>query len=238
MNKLLEVNNLTVYYGTVRALEKASFYVNPGEIVVMIGPNGAGKSTALNAVCGLVPVKEGEIRFQGKNIRRLTPDQLVKKGVSLVPEGRRIFSSMTVQENLEMGAFTIANKEKTLIKERLERVFKIFPILGGRKRQKAGTLSSGEQQMLAIGRALMLKPSLLLLDEPSSGLSPNYVEIVFQKLQEINKTGTSILLVEQNASMALLTCQRGYVFDVGTIALEGSRESLLKDERVKKILIG
>ena len=238
MNKLLEVNNLTVYYGTVRALEKASFYVNPGEIVVMIGPNGAGKSTALNAVCGLVPVKEGEIRFQGKNIRRLTPDQLVKKGVSLVPEGRRIFSSMTVQENLEMGAFTIANKEKTLIKERLEKVFKIFPILGGRKRQKAGTLSSGEQQMLAIGRALMLKPSLLLLDEPSSGLSPNYVEIVFQKLQEINKTGTSILLVEQNASMALLTCQRGYVFDIGTIALEGSRESLLKDERVKKILIG
>ena len=238
MNKLLEVNNLTVYYGTVRALEKASFYVDPGEIVVMIGPNGAGKSTALNAVCGLAPVKEGEIRFQGKNIRRLTPDQLVKKGVSLVPEGRRIFSSMTVRENLEMGAFTIANKEKTLIKERLERVFKIFPILGGRKRQKAGTLSSGEQQMLAIGRALMLKPSLLLLDEPSSGLSPNYVEIVFQKLQEINKTGTSILLVEQNASMALLTCQRGYVFDVGTIALEGSRESLLKDERVKKILIG
>ena len=238
MNKVLEVRNLAVYYGTVRALEKASFYVNPGEIVAMIGPNGAGKSTALNAVCGLIPVKEGEIKFQGKNIRRSSPDQLVKKGVSLVPEGRRIFSSMTVRENLEMGAFTIANKEKTLIKERLERVFKIFPILGGRKRQKAGTLSSGEQQMLAIGRALMLKPSLLLLDEPSSGLSPNYVEIVFQKLQEINKTGTSILLVEQNASMALLTCQRGYVFDIGTIALEGSRESLLKDERVKKILIG
>ena len=238
MNKLLEVNNLTVYYGTVRALEKASFYVNPGEIVVMIGPNGAGKSTALNAVCGLVPVKEGEIRFQGKNIRRLFPDQLVKKGVSLVPEGRRIFSSMTVQENLEMGAFTIANKEKTLIKERLKRVFKIFPILGERKRQKAGTLSSGEQQMLAIGRALMLEPKLLLLDEPSLGLSPNYVEAVSEKLVEINKDGTSILLVEQNAFKALEICHRGYVFGIGRIAVEGERQSLLNNEEIKRVLFG
>ena len=204
----------------------------------MIGPNGAGKSTALKAVCGLIPAKEGSIQFQGKDIKGSSPDQLVKKGLSLVPEGRRIFSTMTAQENLEMGVFTIANKEKALIKERLERVFKIFPILGGRKRQKAGTLSSGEQQMLAIGRALMLEPKLLLLDEPSLGLSPNYVEIVFEKLVEINNAGTSILLVEQNAYKALELCHRGYVFDIGTIALEGNRESLLKDDRIKKILIG
>ena len=238
MSKLLEVNNLTVYYGTVRALEKASFYVNPGEIVAMIGPNGAGKSTALNAVCGLIPVKEGEIKFQGKNIRRLSPDQLVKKGVSLVPEGRRIFSSMTVQENLEMGAFTISRKEKALAKERLAKVYGLFPILSERRKQKAGTLSSGEQQMLAIGRALMLEPKLLMLDEPSLGLSPNYVDIVFKKLREINTGGTSILLVEQNVSRALEICHRGYVFDVGTIALEGEKEVLINDERVKKIYLG
>ena len=238
MSKLLEVNNLTVYYGTVRALEKASFYVNPGEIVAMIGPNGAGKSTALNAVCGLIPVKEGEIRFQGKNIRGLSPDQLVIKGVSLVPEGRRIFSSMTVQENLEMGAFTISRKEKASAKERLAKVYELFQILGERRKQKAGTLSSGEQQMLAIGRALMLEPKLLMLDEPSLGLSPNYVDIVFEKLQEINKAGTAILLVEQNASKALEICQRAYVFEIGKIALEGDREAIIKDERIKKILIG
>jgi branched-chain amino acid transport system ATP-binding protein len=239
MNKLLEVSNLTVYYdGTVRALENASFFVNPGEIVAMIGPNGAGKSTALNAVCGLISAKEGGIQFQGKDIKGWSPDRLVKKGLSLVPEGRRIFSTMTAQENLEMGAFTISNKEKTLIKERLERVYKIFPILGDRKKQKAGTLSSGEQQMLAIGRALMLEPKLLMLDEPSLGLSPNYVDIVFEKLQEVNKAGTAILLVEQNASKALEICQRAYVFEIGKIALEGDREAIIKDERIKKILIG
>jgi len=238
MNRLLEVNNLTVFYGSVRALENASFYVDPGEIVAMIGPNGAGKSTALKAVCGLVPIKEGNIQFQGKDIKGLSTDQLVRKALSLVPEGRRLFSTMTVLENLEMGAFTISNKEISLAKERLERVFKLFPILRERRKQKAGTLSSGEQQMLAIGRALMLEPKLLLLDEPSLGLSPNYVEIVFAKLQEINKAGTSILLVEQNALKALEICHRGYVFEIGTIALEGSRESLAKDERVKKILVG
>jgi branched-chain amino acid transport system ATP-binding protein len=238
MSKILEVKNLSVYYGSVRALEDVSFLVNHGEIVALLGPNGAGKSTALNAVCGLIPAKEGCIQFQEKDIKGSSPDQLVKKGLSLVPEGRRIFSTMTVQENLEMGAFTIANKEKTLIKERLERVFKIFPILGERKRQKAGTLSSGEQQMLAIGRALMLEPKLLLLDEPSLGLSPNYVEAVFEKLTEINKDGTSILLVEQNAFKALEICHRGYVFGIGTIALEGTQGMLLRDERIKRILVG
>jgi len=238
MNKLLEVNNLTVFYGTVRALEKASFYVNPGEIVVMIGPNGAGKSTVLKAVCGLVPPTEGGIQFQGNDIKGSSPDELVKKGLSLVPEGRRIFSTMTVQENLEMGAFTVSRKEKASIKDRLAKVHGLFPILSERRNQKAGTLSSGEQQMLAIGRALMLEPKLLMLDEPSLGLSPNYVDIVFEKLREINKAGTAILLVEQNASKALEICQRAYVFEIGKIALEGSREALIKDERIKKILIG
>jgi branched-chain amino acid transport system ATP-binding protein len=239
MNKLLEVSNLTVYYdGTVRALENASFYVNPGEIVVMIGPNGAGKSTALKAVCGLISAKEGSIQFQEKDIKGWSPDLLVKKGLSLVPEGRRIFSTMTVQENLEMGAFTVSRKEKASIKDRLAKVHGLFPILSERRNQKAGTLSSGEQQMLAIGRALMLEPKLLMLDEPSLGLSPNYVDIVFEKLQEVNKAGTAILLVEQNASKALEICQRAYVFEIGKIALEGDREAIIKDERIKKILIG
>jgi branched-chain amino acid transport system ATP-binding protein len=238
MNKILEIANLSVNYGTVRALENASFYVNEREIVAMIGPNGAGKSTALKAICGLIPINSGEIKYQGKPIKGMTPDRLVKKGLSLVPEGRHIFPTMTVLENLEMGAYTIPQKEKLLIRERLENVFQLFPILRERKNQKAGTLSTGEQQMLAIGRALMLKPSLLLLDEPSSGLSPNYIEIVFEKLKQINKAGTSILLVEQNVSKALEICHRGYVFDIGTIALDGSRESLIKDERIMKILVG
>jgi len=238
MNKILEIANLSVNYGTVRALENASFYVNEGEIVAMIGPNGAGKSTALKAICGLIPINLGEIKYQGKPIKAMTPDRLVKKGLSLVPEGRHIFPTMTVLENLEMGAYTIPHKEKLFIRERLDNVFQLFPILRERKNQKAGTLSTGEQQMLAIGRALMLKPSLLLLDEPSSGLSPNYIEIVFEKLKQINKAGTSILLVEQNVSKALEICHRGYVFDIGAIALDGSRESLIKDERIRKILVG
>ena len=216
MNNILDVRNLSVYYGTVRALEEASFYVNSGEIVAMLGPNGAGKSTALKAVCGLAPAKEGGIQFQRENIKGLSPDQLVRKGLSLVPEGRRIFSTMTAQENLEMGAFTISNKEKALIKERLERVFELFPILRERRKQKAGTLSSGEQQMLAIGRALMLKPKLLLLDEPSLGLSPNYIDIVFDKLQEINKAGTSILLVDRTPRRPLKSA-------IGVMCLKSGR---------------
>jgi branched-chain amino acid transport system ATP-binding protein len=238
MNKILEISNLSVNYGTVRALENASFYVNEGEIVAMIGPNGAGKSTALKAICGLIPIHSGEIKYQGNPIKGKTPDRLVKKGLSLVPEGRHIFPTMTVLENLEMGAYTIPQKEKLLIRERLDNVFLLFPILRERKSQKAGTLSTGEQQMLAIGRALMLKPSFLLLDEPSSGLSPNYIEIVFEKIKQINKAGTSILLVEQNVFKALEICHRGYVFDIGTIALEGRREVLLIDDRVKKIILG
>lgn len=228
MTKLLEVKNLSVYYGTVRALDSSSIFVNEGEIVAILGPNGAGKSTLLKAVCGLVSITRGEVQFQGKDIKGLTPDQLVKLGISLVPDGRRIFQSMTVIENLEMGAFTINNSDS--IKESLKKLFEPFPVLKERKSQNAGTLSTGEQQMLSIGRALMLKPALLLLDEPSLGLSPNYVELVFEKLVEINKSGTSILLVEQNTAKALEICHRGYVFERGEIAVEGEKEVLLKRE--------
>lgn len=238
MNRLLEACDLSVFYnGTVRALEKASFFINSGEIIAIIGPNGAGKSTALKAACGLVPTTEGSIRFQGEDIKGLSTDRLVRKGLSLVPEGRRIFSTMTVQENLEMGAFTLKRKEKGILKKRAEKVFELFPVLFARRSRKAGTLSSGEQQMLAIGRALMLEPLLLMLDEPSLGLSPNFVDIVFKKLQEINKSGMAIMLVEQNALKALDICHRAYVFQIGNIAIEGSRDSLLKDQRIKKILV-
>lgn len=238
MNKILEVKDLSVSYGPVKALENVSFFVEKGEIAAIIGPNGAGKSTALKAVCGLVPVNRGEIRFQDEDIKELTADRLVKKGLCLVPEGRRIFTTMSVFENLEMGAFTVSKNKNLLFKDRIKKVFKLFPILKERKMQKAGTLSSGEQQMLAIGRALMLKPSLLLLDEPSLGLSPNYVEAVFEKLVEINKGGTSILLVEQNALKALEICHRGYMFEIGKIANEGERENLLNNEEIKRVLLG
>lgn len=237
MSKILDVKNLSVSYGPVKALENVSFFIEKGEIVAIIGPNGAGKSTALKAVCGLVPVNRGEIRFQDEDIKGLTPDRLVRKGICLVPEGRRIFTTMTVFENLEMGAFTVSKSRNLLFKDRMERVLELFPILKERKRQKAGSLSSGEQQMLAIGRALMLKPSLLLLDEPSLGLSPNYVEAVFKKLIEINNDGTSIILVEQNALKALEICHRGYVIELGRVAIEGTKENLLKDARIKGLFL-
>ncbi len=240
---LLEVKNLTVYYGMVRALKNVSFKVNEGEIVAMIGPNGAGKSTALKAISGLLEatdghIEKGKVLFEGKNIRDFRTDELVMKGISLVPEGRRVFPTMTVQENLEMGAFTVASGQGAVVKERIEEVFGLFPALNDRRRQKAGTLSSGEQQMLAMGRALMLKPKLLLADEPSLGLSPNFVDLIFEKLIEINKNGTSILLVEQNAQMALEVCHRGYVFEIGSIALEGKKEKLVKNRGVKKAFLG
>jgi len=232
MNKILEVKNLSVYYGTLRALDDVSFYVAEGEIVAILGPNGAGKSTALKAICGLIPAKKGKFLFRGKKINGFTPDRLVKMGISLVPEGRRIFPTMTVLENLEMGAFTLSRGNHSELQDRLEKVFHLFPILKDRRKQKAGTLSSGEQQMLAIGRALMLKPELLLLDEPSLGLSPNYVDAVFEKLVEINKDGTSILLVEQNAFKALEICHRAYTFKMGKIVDEGEREKLLENEKI------
>lgn len=242
---LLEVKDLTVYYGAVQALNNISIGVNEGEIVAMIGPNGAGKSTALKAICGLLKpaggeITKGEVLFSGESIKNIPPHDLVTKGISLVPEGRRVFPTMTVMENLEMGGYTV--KQSSVVggrlSERISHVFQLFPVLDKRRKQKAGTLSSGEQQMLAIGRALMLKPKLLLLDEPSLGLSPNFVETVFEKLKEINKEGTTILLVEQNARMALEYANRAYVFKIGEIFLEDKGENLLKNDEVKRSFLG
>ncbi len=238
---LLEVKNLTARYGAVMALKNISFNVGQGEIVAMIGPNGAGKSTALNAVSGVLKAKDGsidigEILFEEKSIKGLRTDELVAKGISLVPEGRRVFPTMTVLENFQMGAYT--RKDKSAIVQDIDMVLELFSQLKERIKQKAGTLSTGEQQMLAMGRALMLKPKLLLADEPSLGLSPNYLELIFDKLIEINKNGTSILLVEQNASEALEIAHRGYVFSIGEIVLEDTGKNLLNDEKVKKAFLG
>ena len=241
---LLQVKNLTVYYESVLALDNVSISVNEGEIVALIGPNGAGKSTTLKAICGLLVPQSGEILFEGERINGKQPYQLVEKGLCLVPEGRKVFYSMTVLENLEMGAYTLGNGfmsfwgKNPLIEERIERVFELFPILKERRKQRAGTLSSGEQQMLAIGRALMLKPKLLLLDEPSLGLSPNYVEIIFDKIKEINKEGVTILLVEQNVRVALEYADRGYVFEIGRIAFEDKADNLLENNIIKKTFLG
>jgi branched-chain amino acid transport system ATP-binding protein len=238
---LLEVKNLTVRYGPVVALKDVSFGVSEGEIIALIGPNGAGKSTALKAVSGLLKaiegtIENGEILFEGKNIKDFRTDQLVTKGLSLVPEGRRVFPTMTVLENLQMGAFT--RNDKVAVKNDVENVLAFFPPLKERLYQKAGTLSTGEQQMLAIGRALMLKPKLLLADEPSLGLSPNYVELIFDKLEEISKNGTSILLVEQNAVEALRVSQRAYVFDIGHIVMHDNSRNLVANKDVQRTFLG
>lgn len=241
---ILTVNNITVYYGAVLALEQASMKVNKGEIVSMIGPNGAGKSTCLRAITGLLPhydgrIAQGEILLEDRIINNMPPHELIKYGLALVPEGRHVFPSMSVQDNLEMGAYSLTKEVRgSGFKERIEQIFELFPILKERRKQQAGTLSTGEQQMLAMGRGLMLKPKLLLLDEPSLGLSPNFMDLIFEKLIEINKNGTSVLLVEQNAQMALEVCHRAYVFEIGKIALEGEREKLIKDEKIKKVFLG
>lgn len=236
---LLEVKDLTVYYGTVLALDSISFHVDEGEIVAVIGPNGAGKSTMLNSICGVIQLTgkiSGQITFEGENIKNAQPYELVRKRVSLVPEGRRVFSTMTVLENLQMGGYTLDDKEK--VQKARDRVFELFPMLEERRQQRAGTLSGGEQQMLTIGRALMLEPKLLLVDEPSLGLSPNYVQLVFEKLKEINADGTAILLVEQNATLALQYSDRGYVFDLGKIAIQGSSKNLLENKKVRDSFLG
>lgn len=231
----LEAREISVFYDSVRAIEHVSFYVNSGEIVSMVGPNGAGKSTALKAIFGLVKLQGGDILFRDENIKGLRPDELVSQGISLVPDGRRLFPSMTVLENLEVGAFLRKDKD---IQNDIEKILELFPALKRRIKQKAGVLSTGEQQMLAFGRALMQKPKLLLADEPSVGLSPDYVATIFEKILEINKTGTSILLVEQNARMALEIAHRGYVLKIGTVFLEGTGKELLENEDVKKVFWG
>ena len=236
MSKLLEVNDINVYYGAIHAIKGISFEVNEGEIVTLIGANGAGKSTTLNTVSGLLRSKTGSIHFLGEDIGKVPAHKLVERGLSQVPEGRRVFALQTVEENLTLGAY--ARKDKDGIAQTMERVFELFPRLKERRKQMAGTLSGGEQQMLAMGRALMAKPSILLLDEPSMGLSPLLVSEIFHIIVEINKNGTTILLVEQNAKRALAIADRAYVLETGLITLSGTGEELANDERVKKAYLG
>jgi branched-chain amino acid transport system ATP-binding protein len=233
---LLEVDNINVYYGAIHALQGISFNVSEGEIVTMIGANGAGKSTTLNTISGLLRPRVGKIKFHDKDISLTPAEEIVRLGIAQSPEGRKIFATLTVMENLEMGAYLRNNKEE--FNNSLDRVFKSFPRLKERRNQLGGTLSGGEQQMLAIGRALMAMPTLLLLDEPSMGLSPILVEEIFNIIQEINAQGTSILLVEQNAQMALSVAHRGYVLETGRTVLEGPGEALLNDPQVMRSYLG
>ena len=233
---LLRVENVHTYYGSIEALKGISIEVHEGEIVTLIGANGAGKSTTLRSINGLNTPKQGSIVFKGKDITRSSPHDIVEKGISQSPEGRRLFPHMTVLENLEMGAFQ--RKDKSGIKEDLDRVYSLFPRLEERKSQRAGTMSGGEQQMCAIGRALMARPQLLMLDEPSMGLAPIFVEKIFEIIHEINEQGTTILLVEQNALMALDSAQRGYVMETGTIALHDDAKALRENEQVQKAYLG
>jgi branched-chain amino acid transport system ATP-binding protein len=233
---LLEVNDLNVFYGAIHALQGISFGVGEGEIVSLIGANGAGKSTTLNTLSGLLPSRSGSVHFREAEMSVATPEEIVARGIIQVPEGRKIFGTLTVMENLEMGAYTRSDKDE--IEASLARVFKSFPRLKDRQKQLGGTLSGGEQQMLAIARGLMGKPQLLLLDEPSMGLSPILVEEIFAIIQEINRGGTSILLVEQNAQMALSVASRGYVLETGRIVLEGSGEVLMHNPEVARAYLG
>ena len=233
---MLKVKDLQVYYGMINAIKGISFEVKKGEIVTLIGANGAGKTTILQSLSGMIKPKEGIIEYNGENILSLDPHKIVGKGLAHVPEGRRVFSEMTVEENLELGAFTKSNKDK--IKEGLENAYSRFPRLFERKKQLAGTLSGGEQQMLAIARALMSNPQILLMDEPSMGLAPILVRQIFDIIQEINSTGTTVLLVEQNANMALSIANRAYVLETGKIVLSGDAKELLGNEEVKKAYLG
>ncbi len=233
---LLEVNNIQAYYGKIQALKGISLAVDKGEIVSLIGGNGAGKTTTLRSICGLLKPTVGSVTFDGEIVADYPPHELVTKGIAMVPEGRGIFSKLTVQENLEMGAFTRDDKEG--VKADLERGYQIFPRLAERRKQLAGTMSGGEQQMLAMARALMSHPTLLLLDEPSMGLAPVLVELIFETVEEINKQGMTVLLVEQNAHMALQIADRGYVLQTGEIILSDSAANLRKDPTVQKAYLG
>jgi branched-chain amino acid transport system ATP-binding protein len=233
---LLEVNDIHAYYGNIQALRGISLTVEKGEIVSLIGANGAGKTTILRCISRLVHLREGSIRLDGEDLSKLKAHELVYKGVAMVPEGRGIFTKLTVAENLEMGAFS--RDDQAGIDKDLERVFSLFPRLKERRTQVAGTLSGGEQQMLATGRALMARPSLMLMDEPSMGLAPILVEGIFETIKEINAEGTTILLVEQNATMALQVANRGYVLQTGEIVLQDTTENLQQNEMVQKAYLG
>jgi branched-chain amino acid transport system ATP-binding protein len=233
---LLAVENIEAYYGSIQALKGISLEVHDGEIVTLIGANGAGKSTTLRSINGLNHPRRGAIRFGGKEITHEPPHDIVKMGIAQSPEGRKLFPRMTVTENLEMGAFQ--RKDRAAFKDDMDRVFTLFPRLAERRNQKAGTMSGGEQQMCAIGRALMARPKLLMLDEPSMGLAPIFVERIFETIVEVNKQGTSILLVEQNALMALDVADRGYVLETGHVALADDAKKLAQNEDVKRTYLG
>lgn len=233
---MLKVTDLNVHYGAIHALQGVSFNLQEGEIVTLIGANGAGKSTLLNTISGLLPAVKGKVEYLDEDITNLEPQKIVRKGIVQVPEGRKIFAAMTVMENLEMGAFTVTDKK--LIADKVEEMFAKFPILGKRFKQLGGTLSGGEQQMLAIARGLMASPRLILLDEPSMGLSPVLVEQIFDTIQSINHSGTSVILVEQNAQMALVIAHRAYVLETGKIVLEGDAQEVLQNPMVIEAYLG
>ena len=237
MSSILKVENLNVSYGAIHALKGVSFDVEKGSVVSLIGANGAGKSTLLNAIVSLVPHNEGSVSFEGENLKKVKTADIMKRGISLVPEGRHVFTDLTVEENLDMGAFTV--KDRNIIKEKKEEMFELFDILKTRRNQKASTLSGGEQQMLAIARALMSSPKVLLLDEPGLGLAPLMVEVIFSIISDINKKNSvTILLVEQNARMALKASDRAFVMELGKIVLEGTGEELLSRPEVRKAYLG
>ena len=234
---MLELKNLQTFYGNIHALKDVSMKVSEGEIITLIGANGAGKTTTLMSICGIVPPRSGDILFMGKPIHELSPNEIVSLGISQVPEGRRIFPYLTVMENLDMGAFLRSDKDR--IKRDMDYIFELFPILAERRHQAGGTLSGGEQQMLAISRGLMARPMLLLMDEPSLGLAPLVVKQIFEIIKKINvENNTTIFLVEQNANLALKVAHRGYVMETGRITLTDSAEKLLADEKVKKAYLG
>lgn len=233
---MLEVKNLSVHYGMIQAVRNVDFKVNEGEIVSLIGANGAGKSTILKTLSGLIQPSEGEIVYLGENIASTSAKKIVEKGLVQVPEGRHVFPGLTVKENLELGAFL--RKDKEAIQKDMEDVFERFPILKERKDQDAQTLSGGEQQMLAMGRALMSHPKLLLLDEPSMGLAPIFIREIFKIIQEIQKTGTTVLLIEQNAKMALSISNRAYVLETGSVVLSGTGQELLESDEIQKAYLG
>ena len=233
---MLNVENLAVSYGLIKAVKGVNFYVNEGEIVALIGANGAGKTTIMHAVNCLIPKTSGKVTFDGKDISAIAAHKLNSLGLTQVPEGRRIFSELSVKENLMLGAYTVKNQ--LIVKERRERVYQIFPRLKEREKQDGGTLSGGEQQMLAVGRAMMSNPKMLLLDEPSMGLSPLFVNVIFDTIKKIKEEGTTILVVEQNAKKALSIADRAYVLETGSIVAEGRGEELLLDEKIKKAYLG
>ena len=233
---MLEVKDLEVYYGVIQAIKGISFHVEEGEVIALIGANGAGKTTTLQTITGMLNAQAGSIQFEGTELTKIPGHKIVSMGMAHVPEGRRVFAQLSVLENLKLGAYT--RKDKTEIEESLKRVYKSFPRLEERKNQLAGTLSGGEQQMLAMGRALMSKPRIVLMDEPSMGLSPIFVEEIFNIIKEISAEGTTVLLVEQNAKKALSTADRAYVLETGKIVLEGDAKDLLNDESIKKAYLG